>query len=312
MAEADRPPARRAKKRAMARVWLGAMLAAAFIALAAGVSAQLAPGEDAAVLTADTALGDAMRAADKSSARRLLSLQFTFVDENGKTHERKEFLDDLKSAAPTAATDAKARVYGLVAMVTGNRKSAGGSDVFFLDIWAKQKGAWRALTMQNVVLGSAGASETGPEPPEEAKLRKELAKVLDCKNPCETIPYRVRSPAEQDIVNAFQTIEKASVAHDAGEWSKHIADEFVHYESDVAPLTKADRIARIEYEKAHNTPAIITAVQSMRLSVYGDGAAMISNNGLPDGSEPLLRFARVWVKRNGQWLMVISVQTEIK
>src|SRR5580704_10395089 len=170
MAEADRPPARRAKKRAMARVWLGAMLAAAFIALAAGVSAQLAPGEDAAVLTADTALGDAMRAADKSSAHRLLSLQFTFVDENGKTHERKEFLNDLKSAAPTGATDAKARVYGLVAMVTGNRKSAGGSDVFFLDIWAKQKGAWRALTMQDVVLGSAGASETGPEPPEEAKL----------------------------------------------------------------------------------------------------------------------------------------------
>ncbi len=50
----------------------------------------------------------------------------------------------------------------------------------------------------------------------------------------------------------------------------------------------------------------------MRLWVYGDGAAMISNNGLPDVSEPLMRVARVWVKRNGQWLMVISVQTEIK
>ncbi len=301
-----------APRRIIPRVWLGAMLAAAVVALAAKGSAQQAPGEDAAVLTADTALADAMRAGDKSSARRLLSLQFNFADENGKIHERKEFLDNLKSVAPAAATDAKANIYGLVAMVTGNRKSALGSDVFFLDIWAKQKGAWRALTTQDVVLAAAGASETGPEPPEEAKLRKELAKVLDCKNPCETIPYRVRSPAEQDVVNAFQALEKATVAHDAGEWAKHIADEFVHYESDVAPVPKAKRIALFEYEKAHNIPAIPTAIQSMRLWVYGDGAAMISNNGLPDVSEPLMRVARVWVKRNGQWLMVISVQTEIK
>ncbi len=48
-------------------------------------------------------------------------------------------------------------VYGLVAMVTGTRKSAQGSPVFFLDIWAKQKGSWRALTMQDVVLGASDA-----------------------------------------------------------------------------------------------------------------------------------------------------------
>src|SRR5208282_3161120 len=72
-----------APRRIIPRVWLGAMLAAAVVALAAKGSAQQAPGEDAAVLTADTALADAMRAGDKSSARRLLSLQFNFADENG-------------------------------------------------------------------------------------------------------------------------------------------------------------------------------------------------------------------------------------
>jgi len=39
---------------------------------------------------------------------------------------------------------------------------------------------------------------------------------------------------------------------------------------------------------------------------------MLSVNGVPGDSEPLLRVARVWVKRNGQWQMAISVQTDVK
>ena len=50
----------------------------------------------------------------------------------------------------------------------------------------------------------------------------------------------------------------------------------------------------------------------MRLAVYDDGAAMIATHVLPDNSRPPYRAARVWVKRNGQWQMVISVQTEVK
>ena len=50
----------------------------------------------------------------------------------------------------------------------------------------------------------------------------------------------------------------------------------------------------------------------MRLWVYGDGAAMVSTNGVPDDAAPLLRIARVWVRRNGQWQMAVSAQTVIK
>jgi hypothetical protein len=143
-------------------------------------------------------------------------------------------------------------------------------------------------------------------------LTSAAAAPYDCKNPCQTIPYRVRSPAEQDIVNTFQTIEKATVAHDAAEYAKHMADEFVHYRSDSPPISKSERIAIIEDQKKQNIPAVLTAIQSMRLWVYGDGAAMISDNGVPDDTQPLLRIARVWVKRNGQWQMVVSVQTDVK
>ena len=50
----------------------------------------------------------------------------------------------------------------------------------------------------------------------------------------------------------------------------------------------------------------------MRLWVFGDSAVMISEQGIPEDTEPLLRIARVLVKRNGQWQMVISVQTVIE
>jgi len=296
------------------RWWLGLFVAAALIAVLAELRAQTAPGDDTLVLEADQALGAAMRGDDKSVARKLLSLQFTFVDADGKVHERKDFLADLKSASAAPPSDPAVKIYGRIGMVTGRRKSADGRDVFFLDIWAKQKRAWRALVSQDVVLAEAEAQRGAPIKPnaaERTKLRQ-IAKFLDCKNPCETIPYRVRSPAEQDIVNTFQTIEKATFAHDAAEYAKHMADEFVHYRSDSPPIPKSERVADIEDQKKQNTPALLTAIQSMRLWVYGDGAAMISDNGVPDDTQPLLRIARVWMKRNGQWQMVISVQTDVE
>jgi hypothetical protein len=301
---------RGATRLVMQRWWLGMLVAAMIIAVLAEPKAQPAPpgGDDALMLSADAALGAAMRAGDKSIARRLLSLQFSFVDENGKVHERKEFLADLKGMAAAPATDVKVKIYGRVAMVTGHRKSAHDSDVFFLDIWAKQKGAWRALVGQDVVLGVT--ETTAIEEPGAAY--HEIAKFFDCKNPCETIPYRVRSPAEQDIVNTFQAIEMATYAHDADEYGRHMADEFVHYRSGSPPIPKSERMAIIENQKKQNIPTIITAIQSMRLWVYGDGAAMVSANGVPDDTEPLLRIARVWVKRNGQWKMAVSVQTDVK
>jgi hypothetical protein len=288
------------------RWWLGLVVAAALIAVLAELRAQTAPSEDALVLEADKALGAALRGDDRSVARRLLSLQFTFVDANGKIHERKDFLTDLKAAATAPPSDPVVKIYGRIGVVTGHRKSADGRDVFFLDIWAKQKRAWRALVSQEVVLAATDAPRPTPAPTGAA------AAPYECKNPCQTIPYRVRSPAEQDIVSSFQAIEKAAVGHDAAEWSKHIAEEFVLYGSGRAPIAKSGRIAAINRQKENGTAVKVGEVQAMRLSVYDDGAAMIATHAVPDNSRPPYQAARVWVKRNGQWQMAISVQTDIK
>jgi ketosteroid isomerase-like protein len=298
---------RKAARLVMQRGWIGVLVAGALIAALAEPKAQPAPtGDEALVLAADAALGAAMRAGDKSSARKLLALQFSFVDEAGAIHERKDFLGELKAVAAAPASDPAVKIYGRIGMVTGHRKSVQGSDVFFLDIWAKQKGSWRALVAQDVVLAATDAPPGAPAAPGAA------ATPYDCKNPCQIIPYRVRSPAEQDVITSFQAIEKASVGHDAEEWSKHVADEFVLYGSGRPPIPKSDRIATIKRQKDSNAVVKVGEVETMRLAVYEDGAAMTATHTLPDNSRPPYRAARVWVKRNGQWLMAISVQTEVK
>ena len=155
--------------------------------------AQAVAADDGPVLAADSSLGEAMRAGDRAVARRLLSLQFNFVDAGGKIYGRKDFLGELKSVAAAAADDAETRSYGRLAMVTGHRKAADNDDVFFLDIWARQKGTWRALLMQNI----ATAATAPAEPPAAPAAAGGEPKQHECKNPCVAIPIRVRSPASR-------------------------------------------------------------------------------------------------------------------
>lgn len=286
--------------------WLGAVAAGALIAVFAGAKSQskAQPGarDEAMVLAADEALGQAMRSGDKNIARRLLSLQFTFVDAGGKVHGRRDVLAGLKGVAATGVSDAKVRRYGLLAMVTGHRKSASGRDVFFLNVWARQKGTWRALVMQDLA-DTAADTRT-------ASLTLHPETAASCKNPCQMLPYRVRSASEQDIVNAYQTIVKAIVARQPDAWGKHVADEFVLYGTGRAPLSKSDRVAAIERQQEQGTS--IGEVQAMRLSVYGDGAVMTASEALPGGTQPPHRTTRVFVKRNGQWQMAISAYTDVE
>jgi hypothetical protein len=290
-----------ASRKAVRRLAL-ALLAASLVT--AHIVRTRAQSAEESVAAADRALADVLRTGDRTIARKLLSLQFSYTDEAGRAYSRREFLADLKSLSAATAGDPKLTMYGLLATVTGERKSADGNTAFFLDIWAKQRGAWRALAWQSVVIADGAAAP--------AASSRDDGKAIECTNPCQTMPYRVRSPAEQDVLNAFLAIEKASIAHDSQEWSKHVADEFMLYRSGYAPIDKAARIAAIERQKQAESPLTVGEIQAVRLSVYGDAAAMIATQMVPDNSRPHYRAARVWVRRNGQWLMTISVQTDIQ
>ena len=247
--------------------WLVALAAvvliAAFAVPKAQPKAQAVAADEGPVLAADSSLGEAMRAGDRAAVRRLLALQFTFVDAGGKIYVRRDFLGEIKSVAAAASADAKVRSYGQLATVTGYRKAADNTDVFFLDIWARQKGSWRALLMQNV----ATAATEPPSAAPAAAVAGGEPKQHECKNPCQAIPYRVRSSAEQDIINTYQAIVTAIVAHDASEWAKHVADEFVLYGGGRAPVAKSGRIAAIERQRESNAAVAVGEIQTLRLAV---------------------------------------------
>lgn len=294
---------------AMHWAWLVALVAGALIAafaVRAQPKTQPIAAEETPALAADSALGNAVRAGDKSAARKLLALQFLFVDADGRFYARKEFLDNLKGIAVAAPSALKARGYGLLTAIIGKRASGQSANAFFLDIWARQKGFWRALLSQDVALGAVDAPAVGSVAPAVP------GQPYECRNPCQAIPYRVRSGEEQDVILAFQAIEKAVVAHDAEEWGKHIADEFMIYRTGRPPIGKSERMAAIERQKENNAAVTVGEIESMRLAVYGDAAAMLATHASPDKSRPPYRAARVWVKRNGQWLLAISVQTDVK
>ena len=48
----------------------------------------------------------------------------------------------------------------------------------------------------------------------------------------------------------------------------------------------------------------------MRLAVYGEGAVMVATEA--NGPQPAYRAARVFVKRDGRWLMAATAQTDLK
>src|SRR5262249_18652203 len=123
---------------------------------------------------------------------------------------------------------------------------------------------------------------------------------------------RGRHKAKKKVLISLLPIERARTAHEAQDWSNHFADEFVLYRSGYPPITKAEWIAAIEQQKQAARPITVGELQAVRLSVYGDAAAMIATEMVPNNSRPPYRATRVWVRRNGQWLMAISVQTDMQ
>ena len=60
-----------------------------------------------------------MRTGDRSIARRLLALQFSYIDAAGRAYSRHDFLAGLKNLSALATGDPKLTMYGLLATVTG-------------------------------------------------------------------------------------------------------------------------------------------------------------------------------------------------
>jgi hypothetical protein len=278
------------------RRWAGRMLAVSFAV--GGTFAGLAgrpvgaANEDQAVLEADRALVQAIGKADKKAVAGLLDANFTWTDTAGKTLTKAEALQNLPTPAKGYDADAKERTYGEVAEVQANSGKA-----YVLRLWVKRPEGWRALVYHEVVqLAATPAGGPG---------------VNECENPCKTVPYKPKNAAEQGIITSWQELETAVTGHDSAGWSPHTAEEFLQVSSNNDhPLDKAGRMAVLDKQKQSGAGAAPAPLVSAEMFDFGDTVVMKAQHQ-PYHGKPI-RVSRIWIKRDGKWVMAISYQTTIQ
>jgi hypothetical protein len=254
-----------------------------------------AAADDQSVLQADREFVQAAANRDTATLGKVLDPDFTWTDADGKTRTRAEILDSLPTPALGSESGAqlKQQTHGQVGAVMSSRDKT-----HVLRLWVHRTAGWRLLVYHEVVLGRLAPAPVGPG-------------VATCENPCKTLPYKPRNESEQAIVASWQALETGVTNHDAAAWSPHIAEEFVMLGStNDHPLTKADRIATLNLQKQTGHGSAPAPLVSAQMFDFGDAVVMTSHHQPYEGKP--IHVSRLWIKRNGQWVMSISYQTTIQ
>jgi hypothetical protein len=268
-----------------------------FVGLLAVVSSNpaSAASDDQEVLQTDHDFVQAAAKADKATVAKLLDADFTWTDAEGKTQSRAEILKSVPKPALGDESGARVeqRTYGQVGAVMSSREK-----VHVLRIWVKRATGWRVLVYHEVTLSQQSAGGSGPG-------------VNDCENPCKTLPFKPKSEAEQAIIASWQALETGVTNHDATAWAPHIADDFVMLSSaNDHPMSKSDRIATLNLQKQTGHGSAPAPLVSAHMFDFGDAVVMTCLHE-PYTGKPV-HVSRLWIKRDGHWIMSISYQTTIQ
>jgi hypothetical protein len=246
----------------------------------------MADAGEAPVLRADHALVAALAAGDCAAAQALLDDAFVWIDRDGRACGKADALPapplgDESDLAPHV------QVYGNVATVQAARDKE-----FVLRIWIRRGGLWRALVLHEVSQAGAPAPHVpGPR---------------DHDNPCRIIPYAPRSADERDCLAAWQALETAVMDKDPDEWARHVADEFTVVGA-ARRHGKRERQAVIAEQRAKDVPSAPAPL--VEAEMFGFPNAMVMRCEHQPFHGKRYRASRVFVKRDGHWLMAVSYQT---
>src|ERR1700722_8221974 len=162
----------------------------------------------------------------------LLKNNFTWTETSGKTRNKSEILEAIRSKEQFAVETGAivAHVHGQVGIIQESREK-----VYVLRIWIKRDAQWQLLIYQAVSIGA---------PPSGASDHE------NCDNPCNSVPFHPRNEDERDVIHTYQAVERAVPAHDSAAWGTHIADDFFAVTSNSnRPLDKAARMAGLDNQK---------------------------------------------------------------
>ncbi len=251
--------------------------------------------DEPSVLQADREFVQAAAKGDSAAVARLLDTDFTWTNADGKTLSRAEVLSSLPKPAlgNEAGAHQRRQTRSQVEAIMADRDT-----IHVLRLWVRRGSAWRLLVYHEVALGRQEASSPG-------------SAVTDCENPCKTIPYKPKNESEQAVIASWQAVETGVNNHDATVWAPHVAEEFTMLGStNDHPLTKADRIATLNLQKQTGRGTVPAPLVSAQMFDFGDSVIMTSLHQ-PYSGKPV-HVTRLWIKRDGKWIMSVSYQTTIQ
>ena len=185
------------------------------------------------------------------------------------------------------------RTYGQVGAV-----NAGHGNVHILRLWVQRPDGWRLLVYHEVKQLEQPSTAAG-------------SGVKDCENPCKMVPFQPANEAERAIIASWQALETGVTAHDAEAWAPHIADEFVQISSNSDHvISKAGRMETLNKQKASGVGSAPAPLVSAKMFDFGDAVIMTCLHQ-PYSGKPI-HVSRLWIKRDGKWIMSISYQTTIQ
>jgi hypothetical protein len=270
------------------------LLAPGYLACALFLASAAAADEPSAI-PADHEFLQAVEKGNAAALAKLLDTDFTWTDANGRTLSRAEVLTSLPKPAlgDEAAVNQLRQMRPQVEAIMASRDK-----IHVLRIWAKHGPDWRLLVYHEVALGRESAS-----PADSA--------AHECENPCKTVPYKPKNEAEQAILSSWEELETAVASRDSFGWAPHIASEFTMLGStNDHALTKADRVATLNLQKVTGRGALPPPVVSVQMFDFGDSVVMTAIHHPYVGKA--VRVSRLWIKRDGKWLMSLSFQTTIE
>ena len=239
------------------------------------------------VMDADRALVTALARGDAKTVASQLDDQFNWIDGAGHVLSKeqsggmKPLLGDESGLTPDRAP---LRRRGL----GGDR----GREEYLLRIWVKRAAGWRLLVYHEV---SQDVPVFGHGPGKK-----------EWDNPCFTLPYEPKNQDERDCLASWQALEVAVMRHLPDEWVKYVADEFSLYAA-TRQHTKAGRVAVIKEQLRTDANSAPSPLVWNEMIDFPNAIVMRCEHQPFHGKAT--RVSRVFVKRDGQWLMAVSFQT---
>jgi hypothetical protein len=266
-----------------------------FVSFSFATKRLLAAEADRAVMQADRQFVQAVAKGDEAAIGKMVDAEFTWTDADGKTLTAEEVLRTVPKdvLGDESGAEVSERTYGQVGAV-----NAGRGKIHILRMWVQRAGGWKLLVYHEVKQLEQPSTSAG-------------SGVKECENPCKMVPFQPANEAEEAIIASWRALETGVTAHDAEAWAPHIADEFVQISSNSDHvISKAGRIETLNKQKASGVGSAPAPLVSAKMFDFGDAVIMTCLHQ-PYSGKPI-HVSRLWIKRNGNWIMSISYQTTIQ